>query len=147
MPLRTFLGPALFGTLKGVTGFGFNFRLGNTFTHVKLVEPDKMASPSRLLDSDLRYKVIGCRGVGTDLWDSALEDLEGLGFAEGQAGNGQGEHDEMEDDEILGHLGESGEMESGWRGGVRTVEWVEAWGGVLQGFEERFYAAMEGRRY
>ncbi len=102
--LRKLLGSTGWAWIMSSTGRGWNYRKGNTFNELKLVQPHlvKASSGSVFPTDQLRQGVFRCRGAGTDFFaeDRATEASEG-----------------------------SGE-------GVVVVDFQEAWGGMLRGFED-----------
>lgn len=98
-----------------------DYHLGNTFEQVKMVLADQTSQSTRLTKMDLRYKVIGCRGVGTDIWDS--RDYPGV-------------------EKYM--MASNTTRPDGEESGVAVVNWDDAYGGLLRGFEERFYGALDG---
>lgn len=118
-----------------------------------MLRNDRADLRTRLLEKDLRYKVIGCRGVGTDFWDARDDPgVEGkmpgsLALMVGKVTKGWTgkvkEHlvwDKGEEEEARRREEDEGTVE-----GIEVVEWGKAWGGVLRGFEERFYGVDVGR--
>ena len=136
-----------------MAGKGYDFHLGNTFTHIKMVRDDHAGLRSRLMEQDLRYRVIGCRGVGTDFWDARDDPgVEGKMpgslqlLVEGVTKGWTGKEKELlgwdpaEEAEARQREEAEGRVER-----IEVVEWAKAWGGVLRGFEERFYGVDLGR--